>query len=255
MSTPLNYFPLKIMNRRVVKVVEANPFSRGTGFTAYSIGQQGLGKEIAPFLQLDHYFMSQPTFPEHAHQGFSAVTYMFEDSEGSFFNRDSQGDRSTIAPGDLHWTQAGAGIRHEETPIEPGKICHGMQMFIDLPTIDKSQPPQAIHLRSADIPVYHHDAGGRVRVVVGSAHGLTSPISVSTKVRLLDVILPAHSAIEHEIAADESVFIQIVNGSGTIDDDRSISTHQAALFSNDGDRINVFAGAEELHYIVGIGRG
>jgi redox-sensitive bicupin YhaK (pirin superfamily) len=157
--------------------------------------------------KLDHYFMTQPTFAEHPHQGFSAVTYMFEDSEGSFFNEDSQGDRSTIAPGDLHWTQAGSGIRHNETPIEPGKMCHGIQMFVDLPLVDKSLPAQAFHLTADRIPVYTTAEGGRVRVVVGTAHGLTSPLKISTKISFLDVILPANSSIEHEVAADESVFL------------------------------------------------
>lgn len=78
---------------RSIQVVQANPFTHGQGFQAYSVNQKNLGTEIAPFLQLDHYFMTQPTFAEHPHQGFSAVTYMFEDSEGSFFNEDSQGDR------------------------------------------------------------------------------------------------------------------------------------------------------------------
>jgi redox-sensitive bicupin YhaK (pirin superfamily) len=135
--------------RTVQQIVTAKPFTHGQGFQAYSVGQQQLGKQIAPFLQLDHYFMTQPTFAEHPHQGFSAVTYMFEDSEGSFFNEDSQGDRSTIAPGDIHWTQAGSGIGHNETPIEPGKICHGIQMFVDLPIADKSLPAQAFHLTAA----------------------------------------------------------------------------------------------------------
>ena len=185
------------VSRSIVQVVPAASFSKGQGFTAYSVGQQQLGAAIAPFLQLDHYFMTQPTFAEHPHQGFSAVTYLFEDSEGSFFNEDSQGDRSTIAPGDLHWTQAGSGIRHNETPIEPGKMCHGIQMFVDLPIADKSLPAKAFHLTAAQISVYTTDSGGRVRVIVGEANGVISPLNISTKIRFLDVILPANSSIWH----------------------------------------------------------
>lgn len=54
--------------------------------------------------------MSEPTFPPHPHAGFSAVTYLFEDSGGALVNRDSLGDRSRIEPGALHWTQAARGI-------------------------------------------------------------------------------------------------------------------------------------------------
>lgn len=240
-----------IASRPTVGIVTAKPFTHGQGFTAYSVGQQQLGTKIAPFLQLDHYFMSQPTFAEHPHQGFSAVTYMFEDSEGSFFNEDSQGDRSTIAPGDLHWTQAGSGIRHNETPIEPGKMCHGIQMFVDLPLADKSLPAKAFHLSAAQIPVYTTDAGGRVRVVVGEANGVISPLNISTKIRFLDVILPANSSFEHEVAADESVFILAVKGSGFVGDRQdAIEANQSTLFAPTGNNIHTKAGADGLQYVL-----
>lgn len=241
------------VSRSLVRVVQTSSFSKGQGFTAHSIGQQQLGAKIAPFLQLDHYFMTQPTFAEHPHQGFSAVTYMFEDSAGSFFNEDSQGDKSTIAPGDLHWTQAGSGIRHNETPIEPGKICHGIQMFIDLPIADKVLPPKAFHLQAAQIPVYQTDSGARVRVVVGSANGVTSPLNITTKIRFLDVILPANSAIEHEVAAGESVFLLAVNGAGFVGETKEpVQINEAALFNINGDIITFRAGADGLQYVLGI---
>jgi redox-sensitive bicupin YhaK (pirin superfamily) len=241
------------ISRQAIQVVTAQPFSHGQGFQAYSVGQQSLGATIAPFLQLDHYFMTQPTFAEHPHQGFSAVTYMFEDSAGSFFNEDSQGDRSTIAPGDLHWTQAGSGIRHNETPIEPGKVCHGIQMFIDLPLADKSLPAQAFHLTANQIPVYTTAEEGKVRVVVGTAHGLTSPLQISTKIRFLDVILPANGAIEHEIAPNESVFLLAVKGSGLVGETQvAIEANQATLFTTVGDSIQTQAGVNGLQYVLGI---
>lgn len=247
------------ISRQVIQIFPAKPFTHGQGFTAYSVNQQSLGTKIAPFLQLDHYFMTQPTFGEHPHQGFSAVTYMFEDSEGSFFNEDSQGDRSTIAPGDLHWTQAGSGIRHNETPIEPGKMCHGIQMFVDLPLADKSLPAKAFNLTAAQIPVYTTAEGGRVRVVVGEANGLTSPLNISTKIRFLDVILPANGSfaerlgtrIEHEVTADESVFLLAVKESGFVGDRQdAITANQATLFTPAGNTIHAKAGAEGLQYVL-----
>jgi redox-sensitive bicupin YhaK (pirin superfamily) len=241
------------ISRQAIQVVTAQPFSHGQGFQAYSIGQQSLGATIAPFLQLDHYFMTQPTFAEHPHQGFSAVTYMFEDSAGSFFNEDSQGDRSTIAPGDLHWTQAGSGIRHNETPIEPGKVCHGIQMFIDLPLADKSLPAQAFHLTADQIPVYTTAEDGKVRVVIGTAHGLTSPLQISTKIRFLDVILPANSAIEHEVDPNESVFLLAVKGSGLVGETQTaLEANQATLFATVGDSIQTQSGVNGLQYVLGI---
>jgi redox-sensitive bicupin YhaK (pirin superfamily) len=241
--------------RNITKIVPASPFTHGTGFKAFSVGQQQFGSTIQPFIQLDHYFMTQPTFSEHPHQGIAAVTYMFEDSEGTFFNKDSQGDESYIRPGDLHWTQAGTGVRHNETPIEPGKICHGIQMFVDLPLADKSLPAKAFHLTAAQIPVYTTDSGGRVRVVVGEANGVTSPLNISAEIRFLDVILPANSSINHELAVNESVFLLAVKGSGFVGDRQdAIAANQATLFSPAGNSILTKAGAEGLQYVLCISK-
>jgi hypothetical protein len=54
--------------RNASRIVQAKPLRQGAGFKAYSIGQQSLGIAIQPFLQLDRYLMSQPTFGEYPHQ-------------------------------------------------------------------------------------------------------------------------------------------------------------------------------------------
>ena len=133
-------------HRRLVRVVTAHTMSRTEGFEAYSIGRGNLGDSVDPFLQIDHFFMSKPIFSPHPHAGFSAVTYMFEDSEGSFVNRDTMSaqDSVLIKPGDLHWTQAGSGMVHEEKPTEPG-VCHGLQIFVNLTAENKFSKPQAFH--------------------------------------------------------------------------------------------------------------
>jgi hypothetical protein len=53
--------------RNASRIVQAKPLRQGAGFKAYSIGQQSLGIAIQPFLQLDRYLMSQPTFGEYPH--------------------------------------------------------------------------------------------------------------------------------------------------------------------------------------------
>lgn len=236
------------------RIVQAQPFTHGKGFIAYSIGQQSLGSSIHPFLQLDHYYMSLPTFGEHPHQGIAAVTYMFEDSEGSFFNQDSQGDRSFIHPGDLHWTQAGSGVRHNETPTESGKLCHGIQMFVDLPSADKSAPAKALHLKSADMPVYKTSEGGRVRVVLGHTHGLTSPMPISVPIHFFDVTLPAGQKIEHNILTDQVAFLLMIRGTAKLGQaESSIQAQTAALFVPTGTTIQVQADSTdstEVQYVL-----
>lgn len=141
-----------------------------------------------PVLMIDHFEMREPVFPPHPHAGFSAVTYLFEDSEGSFQNRDSRGDRSVIRPGGLHWTVAGRGVLHEEVPITEGQRCHGLQIFFNLPAAKKLMEPRAIHLEPESIPLVR-GAGVWVRVVAGEWQGNRSPADLPEPANLLDVAL------------------------------------------------------------------
>jgi redox-sensitive bicupin YhaK (pirin superfamily) len=118
-------------------------------------------------MNVDHFHMSQPTFPPHPHAGFSAVTWMMPWSPGGFVNRDSLGDRSRIGPGSLHWTLAGAGMHHEEIPEVPGLDCEGLQIFVKLPEELELTAPKAFHVQAEDVPVLTHE-GGSVRVLVGT---------------------------------------------------------------------------------------
>jgi redox-sensitive bicupin YhaK (pirin superfamily) len=86
---------------------------------------------------------------------------------------------------------------------------------------------------------------------VGDANGLTSPLKISTKIRFLDVILPANSSFEHEVAADESVFLLAVKGSGSVGEQQDvIEANQATLFTPVGNKIHTKAGADGLQYVL-----
>ena len=105
--------------------------AKGNHFLAYAL--RGQEPSIDPFLGIDHAWMSAPTFAPHPHAGFSAVSYVFLDSETGIENKDSFGNHNLIQPGGLHWAAAGSGIVHEEVPAEPGKTVHSLQIFVALP--------------------------------------------------------------------------------------------------------------------------
>ena len=238
-----------LTQRRLVQTTSAHSMSRSRAFQAANIGRSNLGEGVDPFLQIDHFRMSQPVFPPHPHAGFSAVTYMFEDSEGSFVNRDSLSEESVlIHPGDLHWTQAGSGVVHEEVPAELGTVCHGLQIFVNLAAKDKFSTPRAFHLSAADIPVCEAD-GGRVRVVMGEAFGLKSPLETLTPVTILDVSLSAGEEIVHEISDGQNAFVLVVKGEGDFGG-QALSADGAGLFDCKGDSVAIRAGEQGLHYVL-----
>jgi redox-sensitive bicupin YhaK (pirin superfamily) len=208
---------------------------------------------LDPFLNLDDFEMSAPTFPPHPHAGFSAVTYLFEDSAGAFRNRDSLGDRSRIEPGALHWTQAAHGMLHEEVPEHPGEVCHGLQMFVNLADRHKSAKPAAFHASSREIPEARPSAGIRVRVLAGAFEGVASVLrDLLTPVTFLEIHAEADATVEIDVPPAHNAFVMTVRGRGTIVG-AQVEAHEALLFSRDGDRIRITGGPGGLRCLFGAG--
>ena len=137
--------------------------NHGSQFRAFSLRGDMYAKPIDPFLGVDHAWISGPTFPPHPHAGFSAVSYLFLDSETGIDNEDSLGNRNLIQPGGLHWTAAGDGVVHEEVPAVTGKTVHMLQMFINLPANKQAEAPFVFSVETQDVPVVHL-AGAKIRV-------------------------------------------------------------------------------------------
>lgn len=218
-----------------------------TGSWAWMIRAEGLGASLDPFLQVDHFRMAHPTFPPHPHAGMSAVTYMFEDAETGFVNRDSLGDRSVIHPGDLHWTQSGAGMLHEEVPQVPGRWAHGFQIFVNLAERHKQAAPQAFHLDNEAMPRVHLGEGGVVKVIVGSLLGTNSPLTpeLLTPVNLLELRLePSASASLPLEPAGLCVFTTVLQGFVCSSGELVHEGESAHFGRGPGESIELMAGPE-----------
>jgi redox-sensitive bicupin YhaK (pirin superfamily) len=181
-------------------------FTHGTGFEAFGI--RGADALLDPFLMIDHYRMSQPTFGPHPHAGFSAVTYMFDDAETGFINRDSLGPAQRIAPGAAHWSIAGAGIVHDEVPEHTGKTAHGLQLFVNLPAADELQPARALQIEPAQMARFRQASGALVKLGFGRYTTDAEHISVGelpSDVALFEVELQsANDRFEYALGADST---------------------------------------------------
>jgi redox-sensitive bicupin YhaK (pirin superfamily) len=191
--------------------------NRGSEFRAYRL-HGAVPSLLDPFMGIDHAWMSAPTFPPHPHAGFSAVTYLFLDSETGIANRDSQGNRTLIEPGGLHWTAAGRGVVHEENPAVTGSTTHLLQIFVNLPRDRQNAAPFALTLRPEDVPVVQ-GPGVRIRVPLGSLGGVHSPLMPPTEVTLLDITLEAGAEVELSIPAGQRAFFMPINGRAELDGD------------------------------------
>jgi redox-sensitive bicupin YhaK (pirin superfamily) len=235
---------------RSVAAAVALPEHRMTpGFATRSL--RGFpGRSLDPFLSVDHFRMSQPTFPPHPHAGFSAVTWMFEDSPGAFINRDSLGDRSRIGPGALHWTQAARGMMHEEVPEHPGVESHGLQIFVNLRSDHKHAAPAAYH---ADVLPLATGPGWRARVLAGRVGDVASPLDkLLTPVLLLDVAIDAGATLALPADPDTALFALAIDGLGRVGA-TPLPAHAAVAFGDDGDAL-VITAETALRVVIGGGR-
>jgi redox-sensitive bicupin YhaK (pirin superfamily) len=157
-----------------------------------------LGASRSPILLFDDFIVSGRPFGPHPHAGFSAITYVFEDSAGSLRSRDSLGNDIRIGAGGMVWLQAGRGALHEETPAEPEKPLHGLQFYVNLRAANKDAPPEVFWTQGTDVPAWQDEAGSRVRVVVGQYRDVVSPLKPKEPFLFLDLVVESRIIIDLE---------------------------------------------------------
>lgn len=188
----------------------------GSGFRAFALRGGEMDAPIDPFLGVDHAWMSESTFQPHPHAGFSAVSYLFLDSETGINNRDSLGNQNRIQPGGLHWTAAGRGVVHDEVPAVSGQTVHMLQIFVNLAEGKQSAEPFALSLEPQDVPVLHLP-GAKIRVPLGSFGDARSSLNPPTEVTLLDISLDEGAELAVPVSADYASFVMPIFGTLEID--------------------------------------
>lgn len=228
------------MSLKLSSVAQAIESNHGGNFSVLRLDLERLEGFIAPIMGFDHFLMSGRTFAPHPHAGFSAISYVFEDSPGALRNRDSQGHDLIVPPGGLVWTQAGNGIIHDEFP-ESQATVHGLQLFVNLASNHKHKAPQVLYASADAIPVAEDAQGNHVRVLAGQFAGLSSPIQPAEPFDFLDIKL--RDRWSYSIKRSHNMMIYVLSGSVTIstaNTEQSLDAHQA---------IGIYADAvgEDLH--------
>lgn len=232
-------------------VVDAAAASHGGHFSARRLDLGGLGASAYPVMGFDHYRMAGPTFAPHPHAGFSAVSYVFEDSAGGLRNRDSLGHDVTIEPGEMVWTQAGSGVVHDEFPARPGREVHGVQIFVNLARRHKDLPPQMLYAPTKDIYVVREANGSQTRVLAGQFGQVASTIKPAEPFDFFDVQVAGEW--RYEVPEQRNVVIYAVSGNVDVEADgelRSLNSFQAvSVRSNKGGRL-VLTAKSPAHALV-----
>jgi len=241
--------------RNVRRIVTGSNQVDGAGVKLVRVLGHGTTKDFDPFLMLDAFDSHNPAdytkgFPWHPHRGIETVTYLIE---GDIEHGDSLGNKDHILDGGCQWMTAGRGIIHQEMPQASPRML-GLQLWVNLPRKDKWVQPQYRDIQAAMIPRVE-EASGTVGVIsgtYGSAKGATQGDYV--KVLLLDVALKPDAAWSLPTDPQATLFVYIVDGEGSFEEDMTIVPNRRAILFNEGDALAVKAGSSGLRFVLAAGR-
>jgi hypothetical protein len=199
---------------------------------------------IDPFLLLDE-LPPRPLLPgeakgtpPHPHKGFEILSYILK---GAMTHEDSLGNKARLNEGDVQWMTAGRGIVHKEQPSDDlkrnGGVWQGFQVWINLPAAKKNIEPGYQDIRASEIPTYSGE-GFTVKILVGSAFGVASPIQPHTPVEYHHYTLAPNRAVEIGVHRDHNSFFYPLSGVfqiGTLE----IARGALPLLEKDGDHVTV----------------
>jgi redox-sensitive bicupin YhaK (pirin superfamily) len=174
----------------------------------------------------------------HPHIGLATVTYLFD---GEITHRDSLGSDLSIRPGAVNLMTAGRGIVHSErTGSEArsvGQTLSGIQSWMALPKSHEETAPSFSHHDVDELPKLQGD-GKRVRVILGTLYGETSPAKFPHESFYAEAILAPGAVLPLDADYDERA-VYVVSGRVDIAG-QSFEGGQLLVFKP-GDRISVLA--------------
>ncbi|MDM0030971.1 pirin family protein [Variovorax sp. J22P271] len=205
----------------------------GGGFKVRRLLPAAKQRSVGPFVFFDHFGPATETpgsehdVRPHPHIGLATVTYLFE---GAMMHRDSLGSVQEIRPGAINWMTAGRGIVHSERKPEALReatyVNHGLQLWVALPQAHEEVEPSFAHTAAADIPALDVQ-GVPVRVLVGEAFGVRSPVATLSQTLYLDITLPAGGRLELPALAPQ-LAVYPVDGDITLDGE-PVAQHRMAM--------------------------
>ncbi len=223
------------------------------GFSVRRILPASRQRRVGPFVFLDQ--MGPFTFPPghgievrpHPHINLATVTYLFE---GEILHRDSLGSEQPIRPGAVNLMIAGHGIVHSErTTAEiraAGQLLYGIQLWLGLPQANEEDPPSFRHYPADEIPTLT-TSGLAISVILGSAFGLTSPVSLPMETLYASVLLEPGASFVLPKCAERAIYVvegQVQSG------EEQLSEGEMLVYHTEGEA-QVEAGTRSRVLIVG----
>lgn len=226
----------------------------GDGFPVRTIFHyEGLGRELTPFLLLDHAGPAdfEPTERQrgvgwHPHRGFETVTVVYD---GAVDHEDSAGNQGSIGPGDVQWMTAGSGVLHKELHghdyARRGGRFEMLQLWVNLPAKMKMTAPNYQTLLARDIPtVGLAQQAGAVRVIAGEFEGVKGPARTFTPINLFDLRMRNGHRLQLDLRDGYTAALFVLNGRVVVNGEESVDQNELAVFQRQGGTVSIEATAD-----------
>lgn len=226
----------------------------GDGFPVQSIfAYDKLGKELSPFLLLDHAGPARFTpsahkrgVGEHPHRGFETVTIVYD---GELEHKDSAGNGGRIGAGDVQWMTAASGILHEEYHSHDfarnGGTLEMAQLWVNLPARDKMAPPRYQTLLEREIPVVKLDNdAGTLRVIAGDYQGHKGPARTFTPINVWDLRLNQDGRVTLSVPDSHTLSLVVLNGNIRVNSVENAIAEEVVVFKQSEGDISIDAGTD-----------
>jgi redox-sensitive bicupin YhaK (pirin superfamily) len=237
--------------RQTLHIIQGQETSDGAGVRMKRLFPvQGI-LQVDPFLLFDEFGSDDPDayiggFPDHPHRGFETVTYMLA---GRMRHFDSRGNSGLLVAGGAQWMTAGRGLIHSEMPEQTDGLMRGFQIWINLPAAEKMTAPRYQDYAPDAIPVATLASGIVLKVVAGTAEGISGPVNgVSRQPLLVDATLPSGASWRHAIDPQATVLAHVFEGGAEIGG-KVLGTTEMALLG-EGDAIDIKAGRDGARILI-----
>ncbi|MBF6557449.1 MAG: pirin family protein [Acidimicrobiales bacterium] len=239
--------------RPVISVTTAPAGFEGEGFPVRRAFAGVDRRHLDPFVHMDQmgeveYAPGEPKgTPWHPHRGFETVTYMID---GTFQHQDSIGGGGLITNGDTQWMTAGGGILHIEAPPEElvvsGGLFHGIQLWVNLPKVDKMIAPRYQDIGSSSVVLLSSaDGGALLRVIAGDVGGHAGPGSTHSPMAMVHATVSPGARVDIPWPEAFNALVYVLGGAGSVGrDGHAVRTGQLAVFG-DGASLRIAADAKQ----------
>jgi len=246
------------MSRKVTEIRDCMKTFEGDGIPVTRAFPVPGMRELDPFLLFDHFgpIHYEPGgatgVPAHPHCGFEAITYLLG---GEVEHKDSWGGHAAIETGDIQWMTTGSGLIHSELVTEKfkksGGIMQGLQIWVNLPKINKKVKPWYQHIKKNNIPIYKENENIEIKVLVGNVKGIKSNVQTYSPVSILDVKFSIPEKIDLDIASEQMTIVYVIEGELQFSDQNKIASKgQMIYFDQSSDNINLISISENGSYLV-----